>query len=338
MKNLTATLAITSVLVAGAGTAQADLLGDEVSIRIRVPNISNFDQTLTTTVTADASDALVFTNNDSLEFTVDPFPNGFVITNTGGGLAMSTGGFFEISDLDFSEPVVISEVTYTHNWFFVNADTSFTLDSASVDFTANSSFSSGRVMTVSIATEEAFRDTCNGDGGDQLSCTPCPCDNHAPVGTIGGCLNQSGSSARLIAIGSPSITAPGNDDLRFQMTGGNPSALAVLTSGDNVAPTNMANLCFGLESGIQSQFLDGLRCPVGNTQRHGGRVMDTSGDVGLFNNGWGGIDGPAPSIADQGGFVAGQTRYFQVFYRADVSLGCGTGQNTTQAVGLTFQP
>ena len=84
--------------------------------------------------------------------------------------------------------------------------------------------------------------------------------------------------------------------------------------------------------------LDGLRCAVGNTQRHGGRPMDAAGDVGCTNNGWGGSNGPNPSVAAQGGFVAGDVRYFQVFYRADVLLGCQTGQNTTQAVEATFGP
>ena len=40
--------------------ARGDLVGDEVSIRIRVPNLSGFDQTKSTTVTADASDVLTY--------------------------------------------------------------------------------------------------------------------------------------------------------------------------------------------------------------------------------------------------------------------------------------
>ena len=36
--------------------------------------------------------------------------------------------------------------------------------------------------------------------------------------------------------------------------------------------------------------------------------------------------------------MSGTTRYFQVFYRADDTLSCGTGQNTTQAVEVTFYP
>ena len=181
-------------------------------------------------------------------------------------------------------------------------------------------------------------DFCNGDGGDQMGCSDCPCGNNAAAGTLGGCINQSGLSARLLQSGSPSVTTADPNDLRFEMSGGNPNTLAVLTSGDNLAPQNMMNPCFGLGSGVQSAALDGLRCAVGNTQRHGGRPMDASGDVGLTNNGWGGSSGPAPNIAAQGGFVSGQTRYFQVFYRADALQGCMNGQNTTQASAVTFVP
>ena len=183
-----------------------------------------------------------------------------------------------------------------------------------------------------------FNDRCNGDGGNQVGCTNCPCGNDAVQGTTGGCLNQSGASARLLATGSSSLGVADPGDLRFEMTGGNPNTLAVLTSGDNLAPQNMSNPCFGLGTGVQSLVLDGLRCAVGNTQRHGGRPMDVNGDVGITNNAWGGANGPAPSIAAQGGFIAGQSRFFQVFYRADSTLGCLTGQNTTQAVSVTFQP
>ena len=66
--------------------------------------------------------------------------------------------------------------------------------------------------------------------------------------------------------------------------------------------------------------------------------MDANGQVGLTNNGWGGANGPNPNIPSQGGFVAGQTRYFQVFYRTDETLGCQSGQNTTQAIAVTFEP
>ncbi len=176
---------------------------------------------------------------------------------------------------------------------------------------------------------------CYGDGGTEPGCTLCPCSNDAAVGTHGGCLNSAGSSGMLHASGLPSVSA---DTLRFEAQGGNPSAFSVLTSGDDRLPNNMANACFGLDSGVQSMSLDGLRCVGANTRRHGGRAFDASGAIGTTNAGWGGIDPPMVGLIAQGGYVAGQTRNYQLFYREDAALSCGTGLNTTNAVSLTFLP
>ena len=102
------------------------------------------------------------------------------------------------------------------------------------------------IDNIAISEDTTFADACNGDGGDQMGCTNCPCGNNAAAGTIGGCINQSGLSAQLVPSGSVSVTAPDPTDLRFDMTGGNPMTLAVLVSGDNLAPQNMMNPCFGL--------------------------------------------------------------------------------------------
>lgn len=184
-----------------------------------------------------------------------------------------------------------------------------------------------------------FTDRCTGDGGDQMGCTECPCMNDAAPGTVGGCLNQQGLSARLLPSGSTSIAALDPTDLRFDLTGGNPGTLAVLASGDSLEPQNPMSPCFGLGSGVvRGGGLDGLNCVVGNVQRHGGRPTDTNGDVGLINSGWGGASHPPTGIAGTAGFVGGQTRYFQAIYRADNVLGCMTGQNTSQAVEVLFKP
>jgi hypothetical protein len=186
---------------------------------------------------------------------------------------------------------------------------------------------------------EDFQDFCNGDGGDQMGCTNCPCMNNAPPGTIGGCLNSVGTSARLIGSGSTSVTLPpgSTDDLRFDLTGAPPTAFCVLLSGAALAPQNMANPCFGLDSGAQASDRDGLRCAVQGTRRHGGRSADMNGDVGITNNGWGGASAPPAGIAIAGGaFAGGQTRFFQVTHREDAALGCMRGLNTSQAVALTF--
>ncbi len=191
-----------------------------------------------------------------------------------------------------------------------------------------------------IFTEE-FTSYCTGDGGDQLGCTNCPCMNNAPVGTNGGCLNSAVTSARLSASGDPSVSLPASitTDLRFALHLAPPSAFCILNSGDALAPTNVANPCFGLGSGAQAMQFDGLRCAVVNTRRHGGRSADGSGNVGLTNNPWGGEGAPGVGLAVQGsGFVAGQTRYFQVVHRDDPLSSCMRGLNTSQASEVTFTP
>lgn len=174
-------------------------------------------------------------------------------------------------------------------------------------------------------------DVCNGDGGDQLGCSDCPCNNNSPAGTIGGCLNSAGTSPRLLASGSPSIVAA---DLRFEASGISPASSCILTSGIALAPTNMTNPCFGLDSGVQSVSLDGLRCVVQDVLRHGVRPSDANGDVGVTTNGWG-----IPNVFfNFEMFSSGATRHFQLIHRDDDRAACMTGQNSSQAVSVTFTP
>ncbi len=176
-------------------------------------------------------------------------------------------------------------------------------------------------------------DICNGDGGNQMGCTSCPCANNIAQGSLGGCINSSGSGARLQSFQSASVVV---GSLVIRITGAVPSAFAVLTSGDELAPTNAASPCFGLESGSQATAFDGLRCAVVNTRRHGGRAVDAFGNVGVTNAGWGPPHAPAAGIAAQAGFVSGQTRHFQAIYREVPGAVCGRGLNTTQALSVTF--
>ncbi len=178
---------------------------------------------------------------------------------------------------------------------------------------------------------------CFGDGGDQMGCQDCPCNNNAPTGKIGGCLNTQNRSAFLYKSGVPSA---GADSLRFQMTGGIANNFVLLTSGDAQAPANPANPCFAQNpgSGIRVIHFDGLRCVVQNFQRHGIRMTDAEGTAGITNEGWGSPDGPPAGLIAQGGFGAGQTRHFQTIYRDNSAAGCSTGLNTSQGVSVTFTP
>ena len=189
--------------------------------------------------------------------------------------------------------------------------------------------------TITVSVEPAsFPSSCVGDGGDQMGCTECPCLNNAPSGALGGCLNSAGASARLVATGSESLLA---GDLRFEVEGAVPDSFAVLTSGAAIAPTNPQNPCFGLDSGVPSLSLDGLRCAVQSTLRHGGRPVAADGTVGMGStNGWGPPNGPSGGVGQAAGFPPGETRHFQVFYRELPGTSCLTEQNTTQAVTVTF--
>lgn len=165
--------------------------------------------------------------------------------------------------------------------------------------------------------------------------------NNAPPGSIGGCVHSGARSTRLLASGSNSVSLPSDSDsdLRFEIRFAPSFAFGVLNSNDAVGPLNMANPCFGLNTGTQSADRDGLRCVFGaSLQRHGGRSADATGRVGITTDGWGGEFAPASGIAGQGGFAAGQTRFFQFTHRDDVNSGCMRGLNTSQAVGLTYTP
>ena len=182
----------------------------------------------------------------------------------------------------------------------------------------------------------SFTDSCSGDGGDQQGCTPCPCQNEMPPGTIGGCLNSSGQSGRLLASGSPSLGAA---DLRIEGTGLTPGSFMVLVSGAALAPLNPQNPCLGTGSGAPSAVLDGLRCAVSGTRRHGGRAVGADGTVGMgLTPGYGPPNGPAGGIGPSAGFSAGEVRHFQGFFREPPGSGCLTEQNTTQAVTVVWSP
>ena len=170
---------------------------------------------------------------------------------------------------------------------------------------------------------------CNGDGGDQMGCTNCPCGNNSPVGTPGGCLNSNSGSAHLVKSGTPDVTTPA-DTLHFDMTGGSVNTFAVLISGANQLPA-MGACPPG--SGIAAATLDGLRCVGGSVLRHGSRSLDATGST---TTGWGPPANPMAGIGVTSGFVGGQTRHFQVFYRETATLGCMTGQNTSNGVSVTF--
>ena len=200
------------------------------------------------------------------------------------------------------------------------------------DQSNNSANSSGAayVFVLDIPSGSPFTPFCFGDGGDQMGCTSCPCTNDAPLASGGGCLNSNSTSAVLAASGNPDVSAPA-DTLHFDLTGGNVNTFGVLISADNRLPA-MGACPPG--SGIVQGTLDGLRCVGGNVVRHGSRSLDATGSTIA---GWGPPGTPAAGIGATAGFIAGQTRHFQCFYRELGALVCMTGQNTSNAVSVTFR-
>ncbi len=172
-------------------------------------------------------------------------------------------------------------------------------------------------LVASVAPYVALQPYCYGDG----SGTACPCGN-ADVAhpAFGGCSNVTGRGARLVASGTPSVMT---DTLRFDFSFGPLGSFAVLVAGNNA-----------LAGGLGLQAFDGLRCVGGELQRHGTRAISAAGTT----NPWGFGGGPAGGLAAHGGYVAGQRRHFQVFYRTNPVESCGNAQNTTNAIRVDFVP
>lgn len=148
---------------------------------------------------------------------------------------------------------------------------------------------------------------CLGDG----SATACPCGNTGAAGE--GCANSSGSGASLNGTGSSSVAA---DDLGFDAAQLLPGQPALLFAGLNQ-----------VNGGGGTIFGDGLRCAGGSVVRLGVQVPDASG-----NASWGG------GLAAAGGWAAGDSRNFQVWYRDPAGSPCGSAFNLTHGLGLTFAP
>ena len=165
----------------------------------------------------------------------------------------------------------------------------------------------GPAISGEVVPTSPFAPYCFGDG----SGTACPCGNDGDPGQ--GCANSTGIGGALAASGSAGV---GADDLTFTAVGLPPSQAALLFVGDSPA-----NLGFGNVLG------DGLMCVGSGFVR-----LETA-----VTNGGGVVDF-GPGLAATGGWSAGDSRYFQAWYRDPSASPCGTGSNLTSAVVVTFQP
>lgn len=146
---------------------------------------------------------------------------------------------------------------------------------------------------------------CAGDGTGNA----CPCGNLG--GAMEGCSNTSGAGAVLSGSGSANV---GADDLALNGVNLLPGQPALLFVGDTQ-----------LVGGFGIPFGDGLRCAGGNVLRLGVRLPNASGAAS-----WG------PGLNLAGGWLPGDTRNFQVWYR-DPSGPCGGGFNLSNGLAVQFQ-
>ncbi len=151
-------------------------------------------------------------------------------------------------------------------------------------------------------------DFCFGDG----SGTACPCGNAGGAGR--GCANSTGLGARLRAKGTDSLTA---NDLVLRGENMPSGQVGVLLAGVNA-----------LNGGSGIHFGDGLRCVGGSLQRLGVRNVDAQGTAS-----WG------PGLGTLGGWVSGETRHFQLWFRDPLNpLPCEGIRNTSNAYAIDFGP
>ena len=131
----------------------------------------------------------------------------------------------------------------------------------------------------------------------------CPCSNPDPDA---GCRNSTGQGASLASHGSNALAL---DDLWF--------------TASQLPPKQLVMLVAALDAD-DAPFGGGLRCIAGAETRLGLRSSDAGGDAD-----WG------PGLAGTIGAEAGETRYFQAWYR-DLDGPCGSGFNATQALAIVF--
>lgn len=166
---------------------------------------------------------------------------------------------------------------------------------------ADYTFDNITMTTGAVGTAYCF---CDGSG------MTAPCGNGGAAGN--GCGNGSNSSgANLSATGNPSASG---SSLVLAGAGSAPGQPGLYFQGD-VATNSGMGLIFG----------DGLRCAGTNVVRLEVANSDASGNSATT------ID-----IATKGGVSAGQTRYYQLWYRDPAGSPCGALFNTSNGLEVIW--
>ncbi len=137
----------------------------------------------------------------------------------------------------------------------------------------------------------------------------CPCGN--PGGANEGCDNSTGSGSQLVTSGSAKVSA---DSLVLSASQAVPNASALFFGGTTQFPSGIA-------------FGDGLLCAGGAITRL--QIVPTNAS---------GQATSSVAIAALDGSQAGETRYYQFWFRDTGAGSCGNGYNTSHGVSLTWEP
>jgi plastocyanin len=171
-------------------------------------------------------------------------------------------------------------------------------------------FSIGMTGAITVVTPASGTAYCFGDG----SGTACPCGNNVTTPT--GCKNSDLRSARLRALGTPSIA---NDTFVLSMSGTTEGGSVLLFQG-----TTQVN------GGAGALFGDGLRCAGGSVLRLGIETIafgyttyPQAGDL---------------TVSVKGAITAGQTRTYQAWYRDAPSTCTSAHYNTSNGLSVLWQP
>ena len=146
----------------------------------------------------------------------------------------------------------------------------------------------------------------------------CPCSN--PGGAGEGCRNSTGAGAIIDAIGSTSVAS---DDLVLLAT-----QVPAFQFGVFIVGGGTNNLPFG----------DGLRCVApGTSGLNRFNPPNPSGPTGTMTRGPG-LVAYSSNFPIAGHIAAGNTYYFQAWFRDPFSGPCGFGWNLTNGLEVTFVP
>ena len=147
--------------------------------------------------------------------------------------------------------------------------------------------------------------TCLGE-----SPAPCQCGNNSAMGSGEGCVNSTGVGGLMWTAGTDIVA---NHDLVLHVSQSRPNKFGMFVQGVNF---------------ITVPFKDGILCMGNPTERLGQVLLDMTGSATSM-----GID-----IATEGNVSAGDTRYYQFWFRDGNGLSvCGENSNLTNGYTIMWQ-